>query len=235
MASWDVGGDKGSEYIPTPDETTYVTRPLPLLIPTPEGEPISLTIYQDQHADFIAGKVWPSGPLLATYLSRTLPLNPPTTPLRIVELGAGTGITGLSVAKLLSRITPQPPEPHEVILTDLSLALPLLDRNILANFPPSSIPSPVTVRTTRLHWGSSADTQCLLNSNPPFTMIIAADVIYFPNLYDPLIETLVELAGGETEVLIAYKKRQPEKEADFFERFGRWFTFESVGEDLAYG
>ncbi|KAJ3037854.1 hypothetical protein HDV00_001269 [Rhizophlyctis rosea] len=218
-----------SEYIPTPDEVLYVTRPLPLVVPTPRGDPISLTIYQDQHADFIAGKVWPSGPLLASYFARTLPTHSTSSPLRILELGAGTGVAGLCLAKLLERTTTlhSQPTPHEVILTDLDLALPLLTHNITTNFP---TPSPLRIHATRLDWGSTPDAKRLTENQPPFNLILAADVIYWRHLFDPLIETLVHLASPSTDVIIAYKKRQMEKETEFFERFGRWFEFEKVGD-----
>ncbi|KAJ3281525.1 hypothetical protein HK104_011414 [Borealophlyctis nickersoniae] len=120
---------------------------------------------------------------------------------------------------------------HEIILTDLDFALPLLQRNIDANFNPATTPSHVRIHATRLAWGNVSDAQAVLGPGcRPFDLIIAADVVYWRNLFDPLISTLIEVCSHDAEVLIAYKKRQIERETEFFEKFGKFFEFEAVGE-----
>ncbi|RKO83901.1 putative methyltransferase-domain-containing protein [Blyttiomyces helicus] len=208
-----------AQGIPTPSQIEYLTTAYTLQLPS---LPFTLTLHQDQNsAGFIAGKVWPSGPLLASHLSTVFSRTPPPCSLRIVELGAGTGVGGLAVSQVLSQHgAPADGGFHSVVLTDLPEALPLLSRNITAN------PTPPTVHTTAaaLPWGSTPPATSLLYPD----YLIAADVIYWPQLFTPLVDTLRELAGPQTTVVIAYRKRVPAVEEAFFELFGVHFAFEAV-------
>lgn len=162
----------------------------------------------------------------------------PTTlpPLRIVEIGAGTGYVGIALAKRLTRDS-------TLILTDLEEVVPLLERNVQDNlYKPSSSSTTTTsqekdtpslasrcavVKVEALAWGNSAHSEALL-SQGPVDFVVASDLVYFPELYPPLLSTLREITTLETKVLFGYKERSLWKETPFWEEFGRFFEIEVV-------
>ncbi|KAG6843998.1 hypothetical protein H0H87_010889 [Tephrocybe sp. NHM501043] len=100
-------------------------------------------------------------------------------PLRILELGAGTGLLSIIAAKLLQHL-PQPPtiiatDFHPDVLTNLGI-------NVSANLPPSK------VQVHALDWETPTTSPPL---DEPFDVILAADVIYHP-LHALWIRTCVE-------------------------------------------
>ncbi|KAF8934609.1 hypothetical protein BGZ52_003819 [Haplosporangium bisporale] len=157
-------------------------------------------------------------------------------PLRIVEIGAGTGYVGIALAKRLTRDS-------TLILTDLEEVVPLLERNVQDNlYKPSSSSTTTTsqekdtpslasrcavVKVEALAWGNSAHSEALL-SQGPVDFVVASDLVYFPELYPPLLSTLREITTLETKVLFGYKERSLWKETPFWEEFGRFFEIEVV-------
>ncbi|KAG6852472.1 hypothetical protein C0991_011694 [Blastosporella zonata] len=94
-------------------------------------------------------------------------------PLRVLELGAGTGLLSILAAKLLQHL----PHPPTVIATDYHPdVLANLSINVSANLPPSSS-SPPQIQVAALDWETPTTTPPL---NAPFDVILAADVIYHP-------------------------------------------------------
>ncbi|KAJ2924356.1 hypothetical protein H1R20_g12747, partial [Candolleomyces eurysporus] len=94
-------------------------------------------------------------------------------PLRILELGAGTGMLSIVTAKLLQgeRMQPQP----EIIATDYHPdVLANLRKNINTNFSSSSMPIEVEV----LDWELPETDRPPFNER--FDIILAADVVYHP-------------------------------------------------------
>lgn len=92
---------------------------------------------------------------------------------RIVELGAGTGLVGITMAKLLPRVG----VPDAVIVvTDYHPAvLENLRENVIANFPDAA--GDPLVQTCLLDWA----TPCLdAPLHEPADMLVATDVVYAP-------------------------------------------------------
>lgn len=91
---------------------------------------------------------------------------------RIVELGAGTGLVGITMAKLLPRIGMPA---AEIIATDYHPAvLANLRDNVAANFPSRDRPP---VETCLLDWSAP----CLdAPLHRPADMLVATDVVYAP-------------------------------------------------------
>ncbi|KAJ3782727.1 hypothetical protein GGU10DRAFT_363009 [Lentinula aff. detonsa] len=94
------------------------------------------------------------------------------SPLRILELGAGTGLLSIVAAKLLSSSSVSP----SIFATDYHPDVLLnLRANIVNNFS-SFVPAPISVH--RLDW------ECpdyLAPLDQPFDLILGADIIYHPD------------------------------------------------------
>ncbi|KAJ8588364.1 hypothetical protein M405DRAFT_819839 [Rhizopogon salebrosus TDB-379] len=101
----------------------------------------------------------------------------------ILELGAGTGLVSLVVAKLLQVLPSFDNREVSVIATDFyPSVLANLGSNVDTNFPPThdQIPSTHSITTHFLDWSSFSTTpqpDCL---SYPFDVIFGADIIYEP-------------------------------------------------------
>jgi len=169
----------------------------------------SLSIQQQPQLG-LGGSVWDAALVLSSVLVQT-PLiqtiqqssSLSLQGLSVCELGSGTGLCGL-VAWLLKA---------EVLLTDLSLWLPLLEQNI-ANHQQLGDPLDPPCRCAALQWGNEADV-VNLPIQPPFNLILASDLIYEPNSYSQLIQTLERLSDQQTIILMSYEKRKS-REREFW-------------------
>ena len=120
-------------------------------------------------------------------------------------------------------------KPCEVIITDLEQILPLIQDNVDAHYEPIVDGDSATVRVKRLHWGNSKHTANILQDGP-IDLVIISDCVYFPELFDILTTTLVEICtSSETKIVIGYKCRSLEKESGFWQDyFGRYFEYEPI-------
>ncbi|KAJ7477230.1 S-adenosyl-L-methionine-dependent methyltransferase [Mycena galericulata] len=103
----------------------------------------------------------------AIVLAERLCADPPC-PLRVLELGAGTGLLSIAVAKLLPHMTVVATDYHPAILANLAA-------NLRTNFP-----SPVDaarVSALELDWAQPTLHAPL---DAPFDVVLAADVVYHP-------------------------------------------------------
>lgn len=80
--------------------------------------------------------------------------------VRILELGAGVGLTGIKCAKAIPN--------SSVILTDLEQAMGLLRKNIEVNNARNAVAQP-------LDWGADTDTKRIKQVD----LILAADCVYW--------------------------------------------------------
>ena len=95
---------------------------------------------------------------------------------RIIELGAGTGLAGIALGKILPRLGVSQPQ---IIATDFHpTVLANLEANILKNFPASSeAKESVTIQAAPLDW-QTPDLSAPLDKQAD--VLIATDVIYGP-------------------------------------------------------
>ena len=131
------------------------------------------------------GLVWDAGFILADHLIQTKELwNPSSRPVRMVELGAGTGVTGL----LLAAAFPE----SKVHLTDLSPLMPLLNINA-KGFENATV--------GELEWGTSTTTL------EKYDVIVGSDVV--ASIYDSsaLAKTIYDLADERSQVYLACRDR----------------------------
>uniref|UniRef100_A0A7S2UM18 Uncharacterized protein n=1 Tax=Attheya septentrionalis TaxID=420275 RepID=A0A7S2UM18_9STRA len=167
------------------------------------------------------GLCWDAAFILAEHLIQTEPeWNVCKNVTRVVELGSGTGVCGLLLAKAVSNC--------HVCITDLPQLEELMRRNLNLNFSatqhekegltladlvalynsndlPSDDnrkPSAGTASAAVLRWGEPKDYR-----DGPFNIIVGADVV--ASLYDPraLAETIHALSDDRTIVYLSYKGR----------------------------
>ncbi|CAN6225735.1 unnamed protein product [Urochloa humidicola] len=174
-------------------------------------------------------QLWPS----ASTLVRVLPASPHllprapapgSLPLRVLELGSGTGAAGLALAAAL---------PAHAVLSDLPGALPNLRHNADLNAPLlASAGGAASV--VPLPWGDAAAMQDVAAAQPeeaPFDLVVASDVVYYEALVDPLIQTLRFLIKGEVVFLMAHMRRWKRTDKKFFGKARKMFNIEVVHED----
>jgi predicted nicotinamide N-methyase len=150
------------------------------------------------------GICWDAAFILGDYTKAMFLNNQLSTPKKIVELGCGTGLCGMMVAKAVAGL--------EVYLTDLPELMPLLQRNITNNFSgTASLPtgqrnlkgkSPVIGQV--LDWAEVAGSR---EWHSKYDVILGADVV--ASLYDPvaLAKTIHALAHRESLILLTFKER----------------------------
>jgi predicted nicotinamide N-methyase len=117
---------------------------------------------------------------------------------RVVELGAGTGLVGISAALLGAR---------QVTLTDLDYVVENLAKNVAETMElATSVGRPVQ---------SDVDTRVLDWFNPPTDLgdidfLVASDVVWVEELIPPLVatfDTLLRHSAVKTRILMSYQKR----------------------------
>lgn len=128
------------------------------------------------------GFVWDAGYILGEHVIRDTVWQSSGNNTSVVELGSGTGVTGLMVAKAFPEV--------QVDLTDLPQLVPLLKRNSDA-FP--------NAQAKVLEWGGSV--------SGDYDVILGADVV--ASIYDDygLAKTIYELAHSKTWVFLAIRDR----------------------------
>ena len=147
-------------------------------------------------ADLTGLKIWPcSHHVLAHLEANLLPrlAASSNSPLRILELGAGTGALGISLGVS--------PAPTRVVVTDPAIDVHFADSTsntldwLRANVEINPVGERVVAR--KLLWGDSADTEAVLNeqiwpdADAGFDVVLGSDLLYNPDEYEGLVKTLV--------------------------------------------
>ncbi|TPX60240.1 hypothetical protein PhCBS80983_g01901 [Powellomyces hirtus] len=190
-----------------------------------------LIVQQDPSGNLGGGQgatVWDSGLCLAKYIEKRLKKDPQLLlGARVLEIGSGTGLVGLAVAMMGAGST------TSVELTDMPIAIPLLDKNtatVRQAFAEHAFEVP-SMTVSPLLWGNEADAVSLRSKEEkPPSHVLISDCFYAPKLYEALNATLSAVCGPETLVWIAYEKRDFSLEMDFWQLFGKTFRFANVPE-----
>jgi predicted nicotinamide N-methyase len=124
--------------------------------------------------------------------------------LNVLELGAGCGIVGITLAHTL-------PKPHIILLTDLPEATEILTHNLSASILSKHAPISHQV----LDWSFPLPSNVAAMK---WNLVVVADCTYNPDVVPDLVKTLGEVADGNQEVmvLLAMKVRH-ESEMVFFD------------------
>lgn len=219
-------------------ETVFVLPDLPndALLTPPDSRanspvpPLSLKIRSVPSQGLSTGHVtWTSARLLAALLCR-MPhkfFRPLNKPLRVLEIGSGTGLVGLAAATVLSKLD----RPASVFLTDFdTVVLDNLRHNVESNRHVSSS-SNVDVRVEHLDWSSPP-----IDTRHNFDVILAADVLYEPQ-HVPLLKTVISSclrldnqAKGVAWIAMPLRSTHASDYADFDRALGKRIA----SDDLMY-
>lgn len=146
--------------------------------------------------------------------------------LRILELGAGVGLTGLHLGTCCD---------CRVLLTDLPEAMPLLERNITLN-QSKFVGGTEAVTCQVLAWGNENDAGKIVqewkeNESDDPILILASDCVYWSELHLPLEQTLAYLLSNTPDgslCLIAGARRW-KKDTKFYAKLGKATKSETHG------
>ena len=158
--------------------------------PGAEDAPISVT--GDVEPAYTASRVWPASAELALHVADVV------RGKRVVELGAGAGLAGLA-CKVLGAA--------RVVLTDLPENLPLLQRNAARNGLDDVVVAPFDWLTPT-------------TLGERFDVVLAADCVFWPELFEPLLNAIEAVAAPGAVVLIAVTHRLGRTDA-FLEKLRR--------------
>ncbi|KAG1686879.1 hypothetical protein DVH05_005877 [Phytophthora capsici] len=194
-------------------------------------EKVSLTAVQDR--DMCAGTpafpshghcVWDAALLLADYLQTKA--QQPTAGMfqgkKVVELGAGVGLVGMTLAVFGAQVT----------LTDQEYALPLLGKNVAINFVGDSNSATIAASVPTVEecqWGEPFKAGGTLSTWKKNTdVVVFSDVLYHASAFLLLIKMLHELVSPATQVYFSFETRDATIEATFLQELGKTFVIEEV-------
>jgi predicted nicotinamide N-methyase len=185
----------------------------------------SVIIHQDP--GHVGGVVWDAECILAHHIveyAAAQPLSslprhasPPSLHgKKVIELGSGTGLSGIVAARLGASV---------VVLTELEDALPLLERNVHRNLTGSREGidngdgggDETNVVVEELAWGAPLAGKAA-GTLAPFDLILVADCVYVPGLYEDLKATITALGAPGSDVLVAFEQRRRDI-SPFFRQF----------------
>eukprot|EP01117_Protostelium_nocturnum_P003365 TRINITY_DN14355_c0_g1_i1.p1 TRINITY_DN14355_c0_g1~~TRINITY_DN14355_c0_g1_i1.p1 ORF type:complete len:215 (-),score=60.45 TRINITY_DN14355_c0_g1_i1:25-669(-) len=172
---------------------------------TEESKGFDLFLEQDSES---ASCIWDASIVLSSFMVETAGTSE-FREKRCLEIGSGCGLSGLVMGFLCK----------EMILTDLGEVMPVLHRNVESNVEKwkeflnlygkgdeekegAKKSAEWNVKSIELFWGNDCS-----HLNPPFDVIIGADVVYEIQAFDLLITSLVELSSPETLLLFSFKHR----------------------------
>ncbi|MFQ6634176.1 hypothetical protein Gotur_010326 [Gossypium turneri] len=137
--------------------------------------------------------------------------------LKILELGSGTGLVGISAAVMFGA---------NVTVTDLPQVVPNLQFKVDANADVVAGKGG-NVNVAPLRWGEDDDVKVI---GREFDIVLASDVVYHAHLFEPLIQTLRFLLNGGCEKMafIMAHSRRWKKESVFFKKANKFFDVETI-------
>ncbi|CAI9090569.1 OLC1v1025371C1 [Oldenlandia corymbosa var. corymbosa] len=184
----------------------------------------------------ISFQLWPAATTLVTLLdnlirhpeiptdgalSKLFETKDGNRPLRILELGSGTGLVGIAAAAVLGA---------NVTVTDLPRVIPNLRFNIEANSEILKINGGEVIPAA-LSWGETGHMEAL---GRDYDLMLGSDLVYHDHLYAPLIETvkwfLLGNGGKELVFVMAHLKRW-KKESAFFKMAKKLFDVQVIHTD----
>ncbi|KAA8907838.1 putative methyltransferase-domain-containing protein [Sphaerosporella brunnea] len=141
------------------------------------------------------GQIWPAGELLTKYILRKYKNTDGLQGKRILELGAGGGLTSLGVAAGCDL------KGSELFITDMEAMIELLHINVALN----GLQDRSEIKIELLDW---ADPVPEVIAQKPIDIIFAADCVYYEPAFPLLEKTLIDLVSENTVVYFCFKRRR---------------------------
>lgn len=162
-------------------------------------------------------RTWEAALYLSAYLNlRNINLEQQ----RVCELGAGTGLVGLALAKYYHRcIAPV----RQIVFTDISIdLLEKIQKTLASNHISMTDPS-IAIR--QLAWGTTNVSDQNFEQHPPdVDYLVAADVIYDSDMHAKLCSTIKDFLSNSTKLAIVAATIRNEKTAESWHaELRRWF------------
>ncbi|MBA0798899.1 hypothetical protein Gohar_009449 [Gossypium harknessii] len=110
---------------------------------------------------------------------------------------------------------------QDIILTDISPVMPALKHNLKRNKPVLG----KNMKTSILYWNNKDQ---IRGVNPPFDVVIAADVVYIEESVGHLVGAMEALVSDDGVILLGYQLRSPEADKLFWEMCEKVFVIEKV-------
>ena len=185
----------------------YIMTTVQFKFQNSQEETTSVLIEESDQSEEYGAIVWPCATVLSCFIIQNEAINS----LRVLELGCGVGLCGLSHAL-------KNPS-SKVIMTDCSHESTwsdILDKNISLNKT-----SNTSVQV--LNWGSGVELRSLCESFGPFDLIIASDCLFDETFFNDFLYTLslsLSLGSDGCFALVAYNRRDDDQQLDFY--FKKW-------------
>ena len=164
----------------------------------------SVTVAQNSDHDCLGAVVWDAAIVLCKALvGGIVPLTQSTC---VLELGSGTGIVGLAASTLGA---------GHVVLTDRPAMVPMLRENAQAN---DGKKGAGVVKVAPLVWEDLGNWEN--ERERAIDVVLGSDLLYEPDSFAALVatlETVMRAGSNPAVVVLAYKRRFPDKEHAFFE------------------
>ena len=167
--------------------------------------------------DLTGQVVWPVSVALARFVAARLDS---LKGRRVVEVGAGTALAGLAAARS---------DAASVVLTDGSdVIIRLLERALASSNVTATLKAPTSAK--KLLWGDRASYESIGGCD----VVLGADVVCWPRLVEPLLQTVRALLRGSADGVFycGFVSRSQLTERLFFEQSKR-FGFEINEHALA--
>ncbi|XP_076841409.1 EEF1A lysine methyltransferase 3-like [Brachyhypopomus gauderio] len=148
----------------------------------------------------VAASVWDAAIHLCKFFEKT---SLELSGKRVIELGAGTGFVSILAARLGACVT----------ITDLPLVIPQAVRNIEVNTPSTGWPSEAP-SVLPLSWGKDQE-----NFSSDWDLVLGTDIIYLPETFPLLLDTLVHLCKKGAVVYLSSKMRREHSTQDFYDKW----------------
>ncbi|XP_034945900.1 protein-lysine methyltransferase METTL21D-like [Chelonus insularis] len=168
----------------------------------------TLTLYQKNVGD-VNCVVWDAALVLAKYLDISCQKEKNWLQgKKILELGAGVGCVGMTVACLGA----------QVMVTDLESTMPMLEKNIMMNKSQWKDTNG-SVNAQIMKWEDESIFDSLKKFSPE--IIILSDCIYYMESIDPLIMTLKRICDNESAayVLLSQELRDTPRQISIWQYF----------------
>ena len=152
----------------------------------------------DECGGTIAFRVWPGALSFAQFL---LTISDTLRGQRIIELGCGVGLPGLTVAIYAA--------PASMLLTDRSCVRPVVEKGISENGIEN------IARFAEFDWGDPDD--LAKYNQKTFDVVIGSELVYAEE-QEPLINALGAVCGASSLLILSYRERSEGDSTYFSER-----------------